>query len=126
VIEPVLIRYAHIFHDDENNDFKSTNLVEHKIITGDAQPIRKAQYRVPFALRQEMENQVKDMLKKGVIRESSSPRSAPVILVPKKSSDSRPKYRFCVNFRALNAVTKSDIYPLPRFKETTSTLPGSK
>jgi hypothetical protein len=39
VIEPVLIRYAHIFHDDENNDFKSTNLVEHKIITGDAQPI---------------------------------------------------------------------------------------
>jgi hypothetical protein len=106
VIESVPIRFTHIFHDDENNNFKSTDLVEHKIITGEAQPIRKAQYRVPFALRQEMENQVKDMLKKGVIRESSSPWSAPVILEPKKSSDGRPKYRFCVDFRALNAVTK--------------------
>jgi hypothetical protein len=73
-----------------------------------------------------MENQVKDMLNKCVIRESSSPWSAPVILVPKKSSDGRPKYRFCVDFRALNAVTKFDSYPLPRFEETTSTLAGSK
>jgi transposase InsO family protein len=126
VIEPVLLRYSNIFHDDESNDFKSTDVVEHRIITGDAQPIRKAQYRVPFALREEMESQVQDMLKKGVIRESNSPWSAPVILVPKKSTDGKPKYRFCVDFRALNAVTKFDSYPLPRFEETTSTLAGSK
>jgi hypothetical protein len=83
-IEPVLARYSNIFHDDESNDFKSTDLVEHRIITGDAAPIRRAQYRVPFALREEMETQVQDMLQKGVIRESTSPWSAPVILVPKK------------------------------------------
>jgi hypothetical protein len=50
------------------------HLVEQKmIITGNAQPIRKAQYRVPFALWQEMENQVKDMRNNGVIKESNSP-----------------------------------------------------
>jgi hypothetical protein len=66
------------------------------------------------------------MLRKGVIRERTSPWSAPVILVPKKSLDGRQKYRFCVEFRALNAVTKFYTHPVPRFKETTSTLAGSK
>ena len=44
----------------------------------------------------------------------------------KKSENGVPKYRFCVDFRALKAVTKYDSYPLPRFEHTTSTLSGSK
>jgi hypothetical protein len=125
-IEPVLVRFANVFHDDETNDFKSTNVVEHRIETAETRSIRRAPYRVPFALKEEMENQLQNMLKKGVIRESSSPWSAPVILVPKRSLDGRPKYRFCVDFRALNTVTKFDSYPLPLFEQTTSTLAGSK
>ena len=67
VIEPVLRKYRHVFHDDETAEFKGTDLVEHRIITGNARPIRKAQYRVPYALKEEMEDQVRTMLKKGVI-----------------------------------------------------------
>jgi hypothetical protein len=126
VMEPVLYRYAHVFHDEEWNDFKSTDVVQHRIETEDALPIRKAPYRIPFALRQEVDNQMQDILKKGVIRESNSPWSAPEVLVPKKSADSKPKYRFCVEYQALNAVTKFDSYPLPRFEEMTSTLAGSR
>jgi hypothetical protein len=126
LIEPVLLKYSHIFHDEGTNDFKGTDLLEHQIITGDAQPIRRPRCRTPFALRGEMEEQVKNMLEKGIIRESNSLWQAPAILVPKKSPDGKPKYRFCVDFRALNAVTKFDSYPLPRFEETTSTLHGSK
>jgi len=66
------------------------------------------------------------MLDKGVISPSRSPWSSPVVLVPKISENGVPKYRFCVDFRALNAVTKYDSYPLPRFAETMSTLSGSK
>jgi hypothetical protein len=73
-----------------------------------------------------MKAQVENMLAKGVIRESSSPWSAPAVLVPKKSADGKPKYRFCVDLRALNAVTKFDPYPLPVFEGSTSTLFGSK
>jgi hypothetical protein len=52
---------------------------------------------------------------------------APAILVPKKSSDGKTtKYRFCVDFRALNSVTKFDCYPLPLFEEAVSALHGSK
>jgi len=73
-----------------------------------------------------MESQVKNMLQKGVIRKSRSPWSAPAILVPQKSLDGKPKFRFCVDFRSLNAVTKFEPYPLPRLKDNTSSLFGSK
>jgi hypothetical protein len=53
-----------VFHDDEDAEFKGTDLVEHRIITDDARPIRKTPYRVPYALRDEMERQVRDMLKR--------------------------------------------------------------
>jgi len=122
----LLQKYAHVFHDEDTNDFKGTNVTEHQILVGDAQPIRRPQYRNPYAVRHEMQRQIQDMLDKNIIRESQSPWSAPAILVPKKSLDGKPKYRFCVDFRALNAVTKFDPYPLPTFEETTSTLHGSK
>jgi hypothetical protein len=126
VLEPVLLKYRHVFHEEGSNDFKGTDLVEHEIITGDAEPIRRPPYRVPFSLRQEMDRQVQDMLKKGVIRESTSPWSAPAILVPKKSPTGSRSFRFCIDFRMLNSVTKFDTYPLPVFEETVSTLYGSR
>ena len=84
MLEPVLRKYKHVFHDEQCNDFKSTEVVEHQIDTGDAKPIRRPQYRVPFSQRREMENPVETMLKEGVIRDSNSPWSAPDILVPKR------------------------------------------
>jgi len=71
-----------------------------------------------------MKTQVKML--QGVIKERDSPWSAPAILVPKKNLDGKPKYRFCVDFRALNAVTKFNPYPLPAKDEAASTLFGSK
>jgi hypothetical protein len=76
------------------NDFKSRDVVEHRIETGEALPIKIAPYRIQSALKQEVDNPIQDMLKKGVIRPSSSPCSALVVLVPKKSIDGYPKYRF--------------------------------
>jgi len=43
-----------------------------------------------------------------------------------ESLDGKPKFRFCVVFRALNSVTKFDPYPLPMFEEATPKLHGSK
>ena len=126
VLEPVLRKYRHVFHDLKAAEFKGTDIVEHRVITGDARPVRKAQYRVPYAVREEMEGLVRTMLKKGVIEPSTSPWSTPAILVPKKSPDGRPKYRFCVDCRALNKITQFDTYPLPNFEETVSTVHGSQ
>ena len=125
LIEPVLIKYAHVFYDKELNDFKATNVVKYEIAVGDTTPIRRPPYRTPYALRDEMKSKVKKMLQ-GVIRESDSLWSAPAILVPKKSLDGKTKYRFCVDFRALNTVTKFNPYTLPAMDAARSTLFGSK
>ena len=74
-----------------------------------------------------MQNQVQKMLDKNVIPASNSPWTFPAILVPKKKGpDVKPQYRFCVDFRALNSVTRFDPYPLPLLEEVTSALYGSK
>jgi len=45
IIEHVPIKYAGIFHENDGNDFKGTDVVVHKIGTGDATPMRKAPYK---------------------------------------------------------------------------------
>jgi hypothetical protein len=126
LIEQVLVKYAHAFHDEELNDFKATNVVEYEIPVGDTPPIRRPSYRTAYALRDEMKTQVEKVLQQGVIRENDSPCFAPAILVHKKSLDGKLKYRFCVDFRAPNAVTKFNPYSLSTMDEAVSTLFGSK
>ena len=53
LIEPVLLKYAHVFHDEDTNDFKGTDIIEHQIIVDNVPPIRRPQYRTPYALMEE-------------------------------------------------------------------------
>jgi hypothetical protein len=126
-IEPLLINYAHVFHDEHTDDFKGTDVIEHQILLDDTRPTRKPQYRVPYSLRKEMQTQVEEMLKKGVIRESNSPWAAPALLVTKKSTYGKPKFRFCVDFRSLNSVTKFDtyLYQFSKRRRPLCTVPNS-
>lgn len=55
-----------------------------------------------------------DLLDKGFIRVSSSPAAAPILFVKKPGGG----LRFCVDYRALNNITKKDRYPLPLVNET--------
>ena len=57
---------------------------------------------------------LKDNLIKGFIRTSQSPASSPVLFVKKSDSG----LRFCVDYRALNALTVKNRYPLPLISET--------
>ena len=59
----------------------------HEIRTGDALPIKKIPYGVPYVLREEMKNQLDEMMRKGVIIPCASPWAEPVILVAMKSAD---------------------------------------
>ena len=73
----------------------------------------KPQWKKAYNLSQEelriLKEYVDDNLAKGFIRPSTSPCGAPVFYVPKKGG----KFRLCVDFRALNAVTIKDRYPMP-------------
>jgi hypothetical protein len=118
ILLPVIEEYLDLFCNEETGVLPSTAKGCHEIRTGDALPIKKNPYRVPYALREEMKRQLDEMLAKGVITPCASPWAAPVILVPKKSPDGTPKYRFCTDSRGLNSVTITPVYPIPDIKVT--------
>lgn len=60
------------------------------------------------------QKQVLEMLGNDIIQLSKSPRESPVVLVKKKDGT----LRFCVHYRRLNAMTKTDVYPVPRIGDT--------
>ena len=82
----------------------------HVIDTGDSFPIKQQPRRVPFALCTKVDQLVDEMLDHGVITPSKSLWGSPIVLVTKKDRSSR----FCVDYYRLNAVTKTDVFPLPR------------
>ena len=63
-----------------------------------------------------------DLLKKGYIRPSTSEAAAPVLFVRKPGGG----LRFCYDYRALNAMSKQDRYPLPLILETLRNLTGAR
>jgi transposase InsO family protein len=63
-----------------------------------------------------------ELLDKNFIRVSHSPAAAPVLFVRKPGGG----LRFCVDYRALNAVTRKDRYPLPLIHETLNQIGRAK
>ena len=88
----------------------SLDTLEHRISTGDATPVRLPPYCIPHAFRETVHQELKEMLEHGVIEHSNSDWAAPLVTVQKKD----PTLRLCVDYRRLNTLSKSDVYPMPR------------
>ena len=98
-----------------------TSTVKHTIPTV-GPPIRQPMRRVPEALKDSINCEVKRMLEQNIIRPSSSPWSSPVVMVQKKDGS----WRFCIDYRKLNSATHRDAYPLPRIDATLDSLRGCR
>ena len=75
-LKDLLTEYQHVFALD-NSELGSTDLVEHLIDTGDSKPIHQHPRRIPFALREKVDEMVQEMLEQGVIQHSQSPWTSP-------------------------------------------------
>ena len=60
-----------------------------------------------------IQKEVTEMAQNGIIRQSHSSWSSPVVIVRKPDGSAR----FCIDYRKLNKVTKKDVYPLPRIDD---------
>ena len=74
------------------------------------------QNRIPYGIDDVREFQIecKQLLEKGIIRESKSPHSAPAFYVENKNELKRGKRRMVINYKEMNKATIGDSYKLPR------------
>lgn len=103
------------------NSVGCTHLIEHEIIV-DSPAIKQRYYPVSPVVQKQINEELEKLLDLGIIEPSTSAWSSPIILVSKKEGG----YRFCVDFRKLNQVTKKDAYPLPYVSTILDRLKGAR
>ena len=119
-IQLLLQQYADVFQ--EPSSLPPHRSYDHAIsLFPDAVPINSRPYHYSPQHKTEIEKQVKQLLADGFITHSHSPFASPVLLVKKKDGT----WRFCVDYRKLNAMTIKNRFPMPIVEEILDELAGS-
>ena len=92
------------------------------IDTGDSDPVSQKPYPVAMKHYQWVKEEIDKLLEAGVIRNSHSSWSAPIIVVPKGDGDKC----LVIDYRALNKVTRKFVWPMPKVEDIFSQLNGGK
>ncbi|XP_057703686.1 uncharacterized protein LOC130922736 [Corythoichthys intestinalis] len=113
--------YSDVFsHDDL--DFGHATKVKHRIQLKEDTPFKQRPRPIHPQDYNAVRRHLQTLLDAGVIRESESPFSSPIVVVKKKNGD----IRLCVDYRKLNSQTIKDAYALPNLEESFSALNGSQ
>jgi hypothetical protein len=95
--------------------------IVHKIdLLPGSRPFKQRPYRLSPAMQDEVRKQIEQLLKQGIIRESSSEFASPIVMVPKRDGS----WRFAVDYRRLNALTHKQTYLLPLVSEILDQVGG--
>jgi len=116
----LLKSYSSIFSENKT-DIGYCKLVQHEIELKQNAPVQQMNGTVPLHIENWVDNQVENLKKMGVIRNSNSPWSAPVVVVKKKNGD----FRMCIDFRRLNSVTVKPMYRIPDNQSLFNHLAGA-
>ena len=116
-LKKLLIEFQDIFaqHDFDLGEFTA---LSHKIDTGDSKPVKCGLRRTPLGFQDQEEEHLKKMVDAGIIQASTSDWAAAPVIVKKKCGS----YRYCLDYRGLNNVTRKDNFPLPLIEECLDAL----
>jgi len=113
--------HANIFSRSEF-DIGRTDIVKHRIDTGDNPPHYECLRRHPTSHLSQIDAHVEEMLKHDVIKPAVSLWCSNVVMVKKKDGS----MRFCIHYRKTNELIKKDHFPLPKIDTYLDMLNGSR
>ncbi|GFV02987.1 retrovirus-related Pol polyprotein from transposon 297 [Trichonephila clavipes] len=102
------------------------HVLYHEIDTGDKGPVVSRPYRYDRVKQGIIDYHIDKMLRDGTICPINSPYASPVVLTRKKNDlppDSPEAYRFAIDYRKLNGITKYPRYPLPVIDDLITNIP---
>lgn len=85
-------------------------------------PISYRPYRMAHIEREKVKDMIIEMKEAGIVKDSDSPYSSPILLVNKPDGTKR----LCIDYRKLNAITEKDRHPLPLIDDQIDQLRGYK
>lgn len=125
-VEQICSKYADIFCL-ENDQLTVTDIYSPVVkLKNNQQPIYSKPYKLPHAQKTEVEEQINKMVKDQIIEKATSAWNSPLLLVPKKSSEDKKKWRLVIDYRKLNKVIEDDKFPLPNIEDIIDTLAGAR
>ncbi|XP_039787907.1 uncharacterized protein LOC120654436 [Panicum virgatum] len=121
-VADILQAYEDVFPNELPPGLPPLRGIEHQVdlIPGASLPNRAA-YRTNPEETKEIQREVQELLDCGYVRESLSPCSVPVLLVPKKDGT----WRMFVDCRAINNITIRYRHPIPRLDDMLDELSGA-
>ena len=119
-LRELLYEFEDVFAKNEF-DLGKFDAIQHGIDTGSNRPVKHRIRRTPLGFAGEEEAQLKKMLGAGVIQPSVSEWASAPVLIRKRCGS----VLWCVDYRALNALTTKDVFPLPLVDECLDTLAGN-
>jgi hypothetical protein len=104
------------------NSLGTAKGTQFEINLSDPRPVKQPVRRVTAAQRENITEQVNEMLKLAVIRKCNSPWATLCVLAKKKNGETR----LCLDYRSLNQWTVKNSFPLPHSDDLLTNLQGAK
>ncbi|XP_066990457.1 uncharacterized protein [Macrobrachium rosenbergii] len=116
-LEALLSHYREVMSDIPGR----THVIKHQIRLVREEIVKVKPYKIPYALRKDVNSEIESMKALDIIEPSSSPYSAPMVVVSKPDNSKR----ICLDFRRLNALTIFDSEPMCDPEQIFASLSGS-
>ena len=119
VVDGLKSKYPEVF----SGFGKLTDYQVHVHINSDVSPVAQPARRIPFHLRDKVDEKLQELIEMDIIEPASGPTSwaSPLVVVPKPNGD----VRICIDMRRANQAVIRERHPIPTLDETLTALNGA-
>ena len=94
----------------------------HVILTDGSPPVRSVPYRIAPGWRQDVKEEIQQLVREGILVPSKSAWSSPMVPLRKRGTNA---IRLCIDYRRLNSITRPDPFQMPMIHDLLDNVAGA-